>query len=145
MSLIPENDDIIDENTLLNDEDFEAINAPKASDCSTTRKACKNCTCGRKEEEDLEKDKDKLTKKVTITPASQIYDEDDIFSGITMVNPTQKESDTQIKPKELPKSSCGSCYLGDAFRCASCPYIGMPAFKPGEKVLLTNDFLRDEI
>jgi len=96
--------DLEDEDTLLGDEDLIKPMTNKKDDCDVgkggQRKACKNCSCGRKELE---------------------------------------ESSPQNKPQENVKSSCGNCYLGDAFRCSSCPHLGTPAFKPGEKVQLDLD------
>jgi len=101
----------IDDDELLDDEDrkrptIESLARPE--DCSTKKKACKNCSCGRAELE---------VSAVTIS---------DVIAA-------------------TPKSSCGSCYLGDAFRCSTCPYLGMPAFKSGEEIQLSAGMMQDDL
>uniref|UniRef100_A0A0A0LCG8 Anamorsin C-terminal domain-containing protein n=1 Tax=Cucumis sativus TaxID=3659 RepID=A0A0A0LCG8_CUCSA len=108
---LDDDSDLIDEDSLLTEEDLKKPQLP-VGDCevSSTRKACKNCTCGRAEaEEKVEK------------------------LGLT--------SDLL----ENPQSACGNCGLGDAFRCSMCPYKGLPAFKLGEKVSLSGNFLAADI
>eukprot|EP00268_Persea_americana_P028311 TRINITY_DN27497_c0_g1_i2.p1 TRINITY_DN27497_c0_g1~~TRINITY_DN27497_c0_g1_i2.p1 ORF type:complete len:161 (-),score=39.09 TRINITY_DN27497_c0_g1_i2:393-875(-) len=104
--------DLIDEDSLLTDEDLKKPQQPLVNDCEvgTTRKACKNCTCGRAEAEE------KVQKL-----------------GLT------------TEQLNNPQSACGSCGLGDAFRCGGCPYKGLPPFKMGEKVSLAGNFLLADI
>jgi hypothetical protein len=91
------NVELEDEDDLLNDDvDVKQSTAKAMDDCGEsglpTRKACKNCTCGRAEMEE--------------------------------------EDQANAAP---PPSGCGSCGLGDAFRCSTCPFLGMGTFDINNK------------
>jgi len=119
----------IDSESLLTAKDLERpIPTCEPFDPNAPRKkrACKGCTCGLADFE------------TTLMVAPGIDGE------VVEVNRSERDRLIQAA-KEAPKasSSCGSCFLGDAFRCAGCPYMGLPAFKPGEKVEI--DFGMDDI
>ena len=112
-------DEMIDEDALLTEKDKAKPNTAEGEGvgCPPTRKPCKDCTCGRKEEEEM---------KENATPASSVV-----------------KMDLENDPNdETFKSACGNCALGDAFRCAGCPYLGQPAFKENDeenKVVMLDD------
>lgn len=59
---------------------------------------------------------------------------DDCTCGRAELEKLQKQQDSDSVV--VPSSSCGNCSKGDAFRCAGCPFLGKPAFKPGEEHLV---------
>ncbi|KAH9977880.1 cytokine-induced anti-apoptosis inhibitor 1, Fe-S biogenesis-domain-containing protein [Lactifluus volemus] len=120
--------DTIDAESLLTDADRArpAACEPVKAGGPRRRKACKGCTCGLAEEEEAELQSG-LTKVVVLDGG-----EGGRASEVTLSEKERLSKAVKAAPKAT--SSCGNCFLGDAFRCASCPYIGLPAFKPGEKV-----------
>ncbi|KAF5393765.1 hypothetical protein D9757_000266 [Collybiopsis confluens] len=127
----------IDPDALLTDAD-KARPVPNCEPVSASgprrKRACKNCTCGLAELEAEELQKSKV-----------VLLNGQIDGKAVEVNQGDEKERLIQAAKAAPKatSSCGNCFLGDAFRCASCPYIGLPAFKPGEKVEI--DFGMDDI
>ncbi|KAH9814650.1 cytokine-induced anti-apoptosis inhibitor 1, Fe-S biogenesis-domain-containing protein [Melampsora americana] len=120
-SFTPTSDtDLIDESTLLTAEDLikPSTNGEVACNPKKVKKACKNCTCGLRELE--------------------LMDENDLPFNLKVngANKPLTEGKVGVKGAATITSSCGSCYLGDAFRCSGCPYLGMPAFEPGQEVKL---------
>jgi hypothetical protein len=87
------------------------------------RRACKDCTCGLKE-------------KMEAEDAAKRSTADKALNTLKLGADDLDEVDFTVQGKV---GSCGNCALGDAFRCDGCPYIGLPAFKPGEEVRLLNN------
>ncbi|CAG8974214.1 hypothetical protein HYALB_00007377 [Hymenoscyphus albidus] len=121
-----DDDELIDEDTLLTEEDLKRP-AQIPPECvprvGKRRRACKDCTCG-------------LAQKLQAEDAAKRASADEALKTLKLGSDDLAEVDFTIQGKV---GSCGNCSLGDAFRCDGCPYIGMPAFKPGEEVRLLNN------
>jgi hypothetical protein len=121
-----DDDELIDESTLLTEEDLNRpAQAPPecAPRIGKRRKACKDCTCG-------------LAERIAAEDAAKRETADAQLQTLKLGADGLAEVDFTVQGKV---GSCGNCSLGDAFRCDGCPYIGMPAFKPGEEVRLLNN------
>lgn len=88
---------------------------PVSASTPRRKKACKGCSCGLAELEEEER----RTGKVVLLDGS--------IDGEAKAVAQDERQRLINAAKAAPKatSSCGSCFLGDAFRCAGCPYLGV--------------------
>ena len=105
----------IDAEALLTDADRArpVTCEPLTAGAPRRKKACKNCSCGLAE---LEAEETRTGKVVLL----------DTNGAVEVGSGEEEKQRLLAAAKAAPKatSSCGNCFLGDAFRCASCPYLG---------------------
>ncbi|KAL2613974.1 hypothetical protein R1flu_025666 [Riccia fluitans] len=107
-----DNDELVDEDALLTEEDLKKPEPLADDDCEVGTAGKKAC------------------KNCTCGRAE--LEEAEAGTGQTKLTAALLEN---------PQSSCGNCGLGDAFRCSTCPYKGLPPFKIGEKISLASSLL----
>ena len=162
---IDDDDELIDENDLLNFNNNNNTNGgsllsdklitPRKCDISLNggkkrKKACKDCTCGLKELEELEVSnqqnlQDQILGKLAQSATLEAIKIEERLKQQQQQQQQQQKVKVKFTEEDLSEidftvqgktGGCGLCALGDAFRCDGCPYLGLPPFKPGEVVKL---------
>ncbi|KUI55389.1 Fe-S cluster assembly protein dre2 [Cytospora mali] len=146
-----DDDDLIDEDELMTEADMNRpIQMPPECkpQAGKKRRACKDCTCG-------------LAERIEAQDKARRAKADQDLNTLKLKSEDLNELDFTVQGKT---GSCGSCALGDAFRCSDCPYsmyplgsqryceekvciamltydilVGLPPFKPGEEVKILNN------
>jgi anamorsin len=102
----------IDPTTLLEPSDLVRPSPTTSVACAPNagtkkKRACAGCTCGlaEREKEEMQREAEQLMDPERMRLTAAVRAANKMTPGMNT-------------------SSCGSCYMGDAFRCSGCPYLG---------------------